>query len=186
LGAQTATATAGHTVDSFKDNQLTVTSTKYPFCASGATNSDTSLRSAATLIPFFQELSRLNLVVKNGAAMQYFVIWGNTTNIYTAQQLTQGVNLAADFADNPFCEPFRKVDEAVAAKQAYETKQIKEVFHSQEAQADMDKAVSTTEAERAPLAQAVADAMTPVTHTIVIRPVTSADLPTTPDKVLTP
>ena len=183
LGAQTATATAGHTVDSFKDNQLTVTSTKYPFCASGATNSDNSLRSAATLIPFFQELSRFNLVVKHGAAMQYFVIWGNTTNMYTAQQLDHGVNLAADFVDNPFCEPFRHVDESVAAKQAYETKQIKEVFHSKEAEADMDKAVSTTEAERAPLAQAVADAMTPVTHTIVIRPVTSADLRPSPDIV---
>ena len=65
LGAQTATASAGHSVESFNDNQLTVVSTKYPFCASGETNSDNSLRSGATLVPFFQELSRFNLVVKN-------------------------------------------------------------------------------------------------------------------------
>jgi len=181
LGAQTAAGTAGHTVDSFKDNQLTVVSTKYPFCAGGATNSDNSIRSAATLIPFFQELSRFNLVVKNAAAMQYNIIWGGTTNTYTSQQLASGVNLAADFVDNPFCESFRRVDEAVAAKQTFETHQIKDVFHSKEAKADMDKAVATTEAQHAPLAKAVADAMTPVTHTILIQAVTSANLPVAPD-----
>jgi lysophospholipase L1-like esterase len=181
LGAQTATATAGHTVESFKDNQLTVVSTKYPFCAGGDTNSDSSVRSGTTLVPFFQELSRFQLVVTNARAMQYNIIWGNTTNTYTSVQLAGGVNLAADFVDNPFCESFRRVDEAVAAKEAYETRQIKEVFHSKEGLADMDKAVETTEAERAPLAKAIADAMTPVRHTILIQAVTSANLPAAPD-----
>jgi lysophospholipase L1-like esterase len=181
LGAQTATATAGHTVQSFKDNQLTVVSTKYPFCGNGETNSDNSVRSAATLIPFFQELSRFNLVVKNGSAMQYYIIWGGTTNTYTVQQLASGVNLAADFVENPFCESYRRVDHAVAAKQDYETRQIKQSFHSKEADADMAKVVADTEAERAPLAQAVADAMTPVTHTITIEAVSSANLPVAPD-----
>jgi hypothetical protein len=171
LGAQTATATAGHTVESFKDGQLTVVSTKYPFCAGGDTNSDSSIRSGTTLVPFFQDLSRFVLVVKNAPAPQYNVIWGDTTNTYTSAQLAAGVNLAADFVDNPFSEPFKRVDQAVAAKQAYETRQIKQVFHSKEAQADMDKAVETTEAERAPFVQAIADAMTPVRHTIGIQPV---------------
>lgn len=186
LGAQTATASAGHSVESFKDNQLTVLSSKYPFCAGGETNSDSSLRSGATLVPFFQELSRFNLVVKNASAMQYFIIWGNTTNMYTSPQLAAGVNLAADFVDNPFCESFQRVDAAVKAKQEFETKQIKQVFHSQEARADMAKAVATTEAERSPLAQAIADAMTPVRHTILIRPVTAADLPAAPDLQILP
>ena len=171
LGAQTATATTGHTVESFKDNTLTVTSTKYPFCMSGETNSDSSARAGATLVPFFQELSRLKLVVKNASAAQYLVIWGNTTNTYTSAQLVEGVNLAADFVDNPFCESFKQVDQAVAAKQAYETKQIKQAFHGNEAKTDMDKVLQTTEAERAPLAKAIADAMTPVHHTIVIQAV---------------
>lgn len=181
LGAQTATATAGHTVESFKDNQLTVFSTKYPFCASGATNSDTSIRSGATLVPFFAELSRFELVVKNASAMQYDIMWGNTTNRYTAAQLAQGVNLADDFVDNPFCDPFRKVDEAVAAKQAYETHQIQKIFHGPEGHANLAKAVERTEAERAPLAQAIADAMVPVRHMILIQPVTAANLKTSPD-----
>jgi hypothetical protein len=171
LGAKTATATAGHTVESFQDNTLTVVSTRYPFCADGATNDDNSLRSGATLVPFFDDLSRFRLVLKNASSPLYQVIWGQTTNTYTADQLTAGVNLAADFVENPFSEPFKKVDEAVAAKQAYETKQIKQVFHSKEANADMAKVVETTEAERAPLAQAIADAMVPVRHTIVIQPV---------------
>jgi len=172
LAAQTATATPGHTVDSFKDNQLTVTSTKYPFCASGATNSIESVRSGATLVPFFQELSRFELVVKNGSATQYNIIWGNTTNTYTSVQLAQGVNLAQDFEDNPFCAAFNKVEEAVAAKEKFETRQIKDIFHGPVGKADMEGAVQTTEAERAPLAKAIADAMIPVQHTIVIQAVT--------------
>jgi lysophospholipase L1-like esterase len=182
LGAQTATASAGHSVESFKDNQLTVVSAKYPFCASGETNSDTSVRSGASLVPFFQELSRFNLVVTNAAALQYYVIWGSSTNRYTSAQLAAGVNLAADFVDNPFCDSFRRVDAAVKAKQEYETKQIKQVFHSQEAQADMAKAVENTESKRAPLAQAIADAMTPVHHTILIQAVNSANLPADSEK----
>ena len=181
LGAQSATATAGHTVESFKDNQLTVLSSRYPFCASGETNSDTSVRSGATLVPFFQELSRFQLVVKNATAMEYRLVWGATTNRYTAAQLAAGVNLAADFVDNPFCESFQRVDEAVKAKQEYETKQIKQIFHGPEGQTDMAKAVESTEAERAPLAQAIAEAMTPVRHTILIQPVTAANLPASPD-----
>lgn len=183
LGAQSATATSGHTVESFKDNTLTVVSTKYPFCGGGATNQDNSIRSGTTLVPFFQELSRLQLVVKNASAVQYHVIWGNTTNTYSAVQLAAGVNLAADFVDNPFCESYRRVDEAVAAKQAYETKQIKQIFHGPEGKADMAKAVATTEAERAPLAKAIAEAVTPVRHTIVIQPVTAAEIPTAPDLI---
>jgi hypothetical protein len=171
LGAQTATATAGHTVESFKDNELTVTSTKYPFCAGGETNDYNSIRSGATLVPFFQDLSRFQLVVTNASGPQYNVIWGTATNMYTSAQLASGVNLAADFVTNPFCESFKRVDEAVAAKQAYETKQIKEIFHGPVGHANLAEAVETTEAERAPLAKAIMDAMTPVRHTILIQAV---------------
>jgi hypothetical protein len=170
LGAQTATATSGHTVESFTNNQLTVVSTKYPFCAGGETNNDNSLRSGATLVPFFEELSRFKLIVRQAPVAQYQVIWGNTTNVYTSAQLASGVNLAADFVDNPFCEPFRKVDEAVKAKQDFETYQIKQVFHSQEAQTNMVAAVQKTEGDRAPLAVAIAAAMMPVRHTLTILP----------------
>jgi len=171
LGAQTATATAGHTVESFANNRLTVVSTKYPFCAGGETNRDDSIRSGTTLVPFFEELSRFRLVVSHAPAAQYQIIWGSTTNVYSSARLAAGINLAADFVDNPFCESFKRVDEAVAAKQAYETKQIKDVFHSNEARTDMAKAVNEAEAKRTPLAAAITASMTPVRHTLLIQPV---------------
>jgi lysophospholipase L1-like esterase len=171
LGAHTATGTAGHTVESFTGDQLNIVSTKYPFCASGEIDSDNSIRSGTTLVPFYEELSRFRLVISHASAAHYQVVWGNSTNTYSSEQLAAGVNLAADFRDNPFCDPFKRVDEAVAAKQAYETKQIKEVFHSPAAQADMEKAVVETETERAPLAAAIVATMQPVRHTIWIQPV---------------
>jgi lysophospholipase L1-like esterase len=169
LETQTAAATPGHNVESFINNELTVVSAKYPFCAGGETNRDSSIRSGTALVPFFEELSRFRLVL-NHARGDYQVIWGTTTNTYTSAQLATGINLAADFVENPFCDAFKKVDEAVAAKQAYETKQIKQIFHGDEGKADMDKAVERTEAERAPLASAISAAMVPVRHTLRILP----------------
>jgi len=69
---------------------------------------------------------------------------------------------------NPFSEAFKRVDEAVAAKQNYETQQIKGAFHGNEGKADMEKTAASTEAKRQPLADAVAAAFVPVTHTIRI------------------
>lgn len=166
LQANTATATSGHTINSFADNTINLTSTKYPFCAEGDTNSDDSIRSGATLVPFFQDLSRFDLIVTHAPAASYQVIWGDVTNIYTAAQLDNGVNLAQDFVKNPFSDAFAKVDDAVKAKQSYETKQIKNIFHGDEGKADINKAVADTEAVRTPLEDAIGAAMVPVTHTI--------------------
>ena len=60
------------------------------------------------------------------------------------------------------------MDEAVAAKQAYETRQVKMLFHGPEGAADMDMTVALTEKTRAPLAKAVKAAFVPVRHTIRI------------------
>ncbi len=171
LGAQSAQASAGHTVEEFKNGELTVTSTRYPFCATGETNSDNSIRSGMELVPFNQELNRFMLVVRGGTAADYEVIWGGDKRIYPAERLADGVNLAADFVLNPFSEPFRRVDDAVKAKQAFETTQIKGIFHGPEGKRDMEVAVQRTEVERAPLAAAVAAAVLPVRHTIRIQAV---------------
>jgi lysophospholipase L1-like esterase len=165
-----ATATAGHAVDSFTNSTLTITSRRYPFCATGATNQDNSIRSAMTLVPFNAELNRLKLIVNGGSAKNYAVIWGDETRDYSAAQLAQGVNLAEDFATNPFSTAFNKVDAAVAAKQKYETRQIKELFHGPEGKADLNATAELTEKARAPLADAIAPAFVPVTHTIRIEP----------------
>jgi len=170
LGAKQASVSAGHKLDSFKDDTLTITSSRYPFCATGDLNSDNSIRSGMTLVPFNQDLNRLMLVVKNGSAANYQVTWGSETRSYTAAQLAAGVNLAADFAVNPFSAAFDKVDAAVAAKQNYETRQIKELFHGPEGNTDANATAALTEAVRSPLAADIAKAFVPVTYAIRITP----------------
>lgn len=168
LAANQAEATAGHAVERWADNQLTLTSRRYPYCATGALDKDDSLRSGMTLVPFQQDLNRLLLVVRGGAAANYLITWGNQPRLYSAAQLAQGVNLAADFEVNPFSDSFRKVEAAVLAKQEYETKQIKSIFHGPEGKANLEAAVTKTEAERAPLAAAILAAFVPVTHVLKI------------------
>ncbi len=170
LAANKASATSGHTVDGFADNTLTVTSSRYPFCAAGTLDKDNSIRSGMTLVPFNAQLNRLELVVKGGHAANYAVTWGNETRTYSAAQLAAGVNLADDFAVNPFSEAFAAVDAAVAAKQKYETRQIKDLFHGPEGNADPDATAALTEKARQPLVEKIAAAFVPVTHTIRIQP----------------
>ena len=177
-------ASAGHVLVSAKDSEFTITSSRYPFCACVPADKaaasypvcekdnpakDNSIRSAMTLIPFNQELNRLTLKARNvKTGRSYKVTWGGESQTFTAYQLSHGINLAAEFPCNPFCEAFAKVDAAVAAKQAYETKQIKQAFRSPEVKTDMDGVVAKTESEREPLAAAIRAAFVPVTHTITI------------------
>lgn len=170
LAAHQASASSGHQVESFANNTLTLTSTRYPFCATGAVDKDNSLRSGMALVPFNADLNRLRLIVKNGSAANYAVTWGNETRTYSAAQLADGVNLAEDFAVNPFSEAFAKVDAAVAEKQKYETRQIKDLFHGPEGRADMNATAALTEEARDPLAEKIRNAFVPVKHTIRIEP----------------
>jgi lysophospholipase L1-like esterase len=148
----------------------TNTKPSYPVCGSDNLEKDSSIRSAMTLVPFNADLNRLTLVAKNGKRKNYKVSWGNESRTYTVDQLARGINLAAEFPENPFSEPFSKVDSAVAAKQAFETRQIKQAFRSDQAKADMEAVAAQTEKEREPLAEAIKAAFVPVTHTIKIEP----------------
>jgi len=198
LGSSQATASSGHEVLSAKDGEVQIKSSRYPFCATGELNKDNSLRSAMTLVPFNKELNRLTLIAKNGKAPSYKVTWGTESKTYSAAELAKGVNLADDFAVNPFSDAFKKVDSAVIAKQNYETKQIKQIFHDlvsgkyktveelkdeelkklfalkdDAGKFDRDAIAAETEKKRAPLAEAIKAAFVPVTHTIRIEAVTN-------------
>ena len=169
LAGGTARASGGHEVVAFKEGELQITSRRYPFCAAaGDVTRDNSIRSGMTLVPFNAELNRLLLVIRNGTATSYQVIWGPETKRYPAEQLAKGVNLAEDFVVNPFSLAFKKVDEAIGAKQNYETRQIKELFHGPEGHADREMTAALTEKVRSPLAAAIKTAFVPVTHTIKI------------------
>jgi len=175
---------SGHILVSAQEGEFKIKSSRYPFCAcvpagQGAASypvcekddpaKDNSIRSAITLIPFNEELNRLTLKADNvKAGRRYKVTWGSESKTFTADQLARGINLAAEFPCNPFCEAFARVDAAVAAKQAYETKQIKQAFRSPEAKTDMEGVAARTEKEREPLAAAIKAAFVPVTHMIKI------------------
>jgi hypothetical protein len=170
LKSNKAKASKGHEVVSARAGEFQIKSSRYPFCATGDAASDNSIRSAMTLVPFNEELNRLTLVAKGGKARNYKVTWGTTSKTYAAGQLAKGINLAEDFPVNPFSEAFASVDKAVAAKQSYETKQIKQIFRSPEAKADMEGTVAKTETDRAKLVAEMKSAFVPVTHTIRIDP----------------
>jgi hypothetical protein len=170
LSSDKATVSAGHELVSYHDGVLTVKSTRYPFCASGADDKPDSIRSGMALVPFNHDLNRLMLVVKHGKAANYQITWGATSHSYSSKQLAKGVNLAADFEVNPFSDAFKAVDEAVARKQEFETKQIKDLFHGEAGKADMEKTVTESEKDRAPLVAAIKEAFVPVTHTITVAP----------------
>jgi lysophospholipase L1-like esterase len=168
LASGKASASQGHVVESFRDGKLTLVSSRYPFCARGDLDDDGSLRSGMTLVPFAEDLNRFVLRVTGNLSGSYRVHWGDAAQEYSAEELARGISLPVDFPDNPFCDAFDKVDAAVAAKQAFETNQVKKIFHSREARADFAKVVAETEAERGLLAAAIANAIVPVKHTIEI------------------
>jgi hypothetical protein len=185
LRRNTMKVSAGHELLSAKDGQFEIRSSRYPFCAcepegqaaasypvcgKDDSASDNSIRSAMTLIPFNPDLNRLLLVVKHGPSAGCRITWGNQTKTFSSEQLARGVNLAAEFPDNPFCAAFAKVDAAVAAKQAFETTQIKKLFRSPEAKTQMETIAAQSEDQRTPLATAIKAAVVPVTHTIKIEP----------------
>lgn len=170
LTNNTATTTSGHAVTKSEAGEVALTSTRYPFCASGPFDKHNSIRSGMTLVPFMQDLSRFTLIATGGSAAKYSVTWGGESRTYSAEQLKAGVNLADDFQINPFSAAFKQVDDVVLKKQQYETEQIKKQFHGAAGKADIEKTVTETEAIRTPLAAAIAASVVPVSHTIRITP----------------
>jgi lysophospholipase L1-like esterase len=165
-----AKATAGHRILGARDGVVRIRSVRYPFCAPSADPAkDGSIRAGMALVPFNQELNRMTLHLSGATGASYDVTWGDATRTYTGAELAQGVNLAADFPSNPFDQAFARLDAAVAAKQAYETRQIKQLFHGDEGQLDPDGTAAFTERIRARLAARIRQAQVPVTHTIAVR-----------------
>jgi lysophospholipase L1-like esterase len=123
-----ATASAGHEVLSSSGGKVEIESRRYPFCFPGDAVSPSSTRSIVPFVPFQSELNRLTLVVKNLEASAAEVAWNGQAKIFAKADLERGVNLAAEFLDNPFIEAFVRVDELVARKQAFETPMVKNVI----------------------------------------------------------
>ncbi|NND96966.1 MAG: SGNH/GDSL hydrolase family protein [Pirellulaceae bacterium] len=178
LQSGTTMATKGHTVDSVAAGRATITSSQYPFCARGELNDDNSIRSGMTLVPLNRDLNRLTLKVTGLTSENAVVNWGDWSHKFSATELANGINLADQFVENPFFDAFERVDQAVAAKQAFETHQIKREFHKKGRGGGDDafeKLVAQTEAEREKLVEAIGDQFRPVTHTITVAPIAESE-----------
>jgi len=170
-----ALASAGHKILSFNAGVVEIESRRYPFCISGDPSKRESARSMLEFLPFNAELNRLMLVVK-GERGNIKVTWGNVSKVFSAVQLATGINLANEFPDNPFDEPFQMVGRAILEKQAMETNLIKTQVHnlpadrqSAEYQLGIEALVKQEKAANAKVAAAVE----PVRHTLKIEPADS-------------
>ena len=120
-----ATATGGHRVLGGKSGAFDIESTRYPFCFSGNEKDPNGTVSILQHFPFNQDLNRFTLVVTNLESDSANVTFGEATKKFSRQQLANGINLAAEFLNNPFVEPFNRVMNEVARKQGQETSMIK-------------------------------------------------------------
>jgi lysophospholipase L1-like esterase len=180
LAANKAEATAGHKVLSCAGGAVALESTRYPFCFFGDPASPNATRGVIEFLPFNEDLNRLMLVVKGAdAAARYNVTWGQATKEFTGADLAQGVNLAAQFLDNPFCQPFQKAEQAIRAQQNYETALTKVILHllptyrdlAPEENAALDRIAAKAIARDQELATASSAAVEPVPHTVKVEAV---------------
>jgi hypothetical protein len=178
LGKNEAQAAGGHKILSFKDGQAQVESSRYPFCFYGEPYSPDSTRGVLEFIPFNEELNRFMLIVKGLGSDKAKVTWGVESKVFARERLEKGINLAAEFLDNPFSEPFQKIEDKVAAQQLGEVALVKKQMNtigalremaSQEKEA-LDR-LSAVLVKRGQEARDVpAQAVAPVKHVIRIEP----------------
>ncbi|MGC3958074.1 MAG: SGNH/GDSL hydrolase family protein [Verrucomicrobiota bacterium] len=183
---------AGHKLLKSGDGGFTIRSERYPFCPGAPmglaadwypttgtetlTNSD-NIRSAMTLVPFNEELNRFMLTATNGTVSKYRVHWGKDSAVFSAEQLARGINLAAEFQNNPFATRFALIDSAVARKQDFETRQIKVLFRSSKERATMQDHIAQTETVLAEteelheaLEEVIEESYAPVVYRLKITP----------------
>jgi lysophospholipase L1-like esterase len=180
LAAGKVEGSAGHKVEKPSlggaARTVEVESTRYPFCTYGDPKSPSSARGVLEFVPFDQDLNRYTLVVKGLKGDKATVTWGTESKAFPAADLAKGVNLAAEFRDNPFAEPFKAVTAAVLKKQAFETPMVKTFLHGlpeferllPEEKETFGKLKSALFEKHKPMAAAVAESVKPVRHTIKI------------------
>ena len=164
-----ATATSGHQVLACAKGSLSLRSTKLPFSPGpGDATRDDSIRAGMALVPFDDELNRFVLKITSPTAAAYTVTWGTVSKNFTAEDLTKGISLAKEFDQHPLVPAFQAIWNAVAAKQAYETRQIKTLVHGPEGAADMEATIALTEKARAKLVEDLKNACKPADHELKI------------------
>lgn len=180
LKSNQAKATEGHKILSVSNGAVEVESTRYPFCFFGDPAKPESTRGVLEFLPFNEELNRFRLVATSiREDTKYKVTWGTITRDYSGAELGKGINLAADFLDNPFSESFRRCEEVIAKQQSFETTLTKSLLHElpnyrrylPEEKECLDQIVAGLGQKDKELAAASASSVKPVRHTLKIEPV---------------
>jgi len=118
------------------------------------------------------------LVVTHAPSDRMKITWGKQTKTYSANELAKGINLAAEFLDNPFSVPFAVVEKAVQEQQAFEVQAVKNLLHPlytwrelmPEFKATYDQMQQTLIRRCAELRDKARVAVVPVRHRIMIAP----------------
>jgi hypothetical protein len=135
----------------------------------GDVKKDDNIKAGQALNGFHEKLNRLTLKATGGTSANYQVTWGSETKTFSKEALAAGINLAAEFEGHPLAAAFEKIWKSVGAKQDYETRQIKTLFHGPEGAADIEATAALTEKVHTKLAAAVKDSYAPVDSVIKIQ-----------------
>ena len=116
---------AGQTATVAAPGRIEVESRRLPLClfddtAAAEGYPSVPCRYVLRCCPFEEELNRYVLRVRGLPNQPVRVTWGGRALVFTREQLEAGVNLAAEFPDNPFGPTMRRLDAAVWRKQVYE------------------------------------------------------------------
>ena len=179
LAGDKATATDGHKVLTAKGGVVEIESSRYPYCFSGDPKSPNATSGIIEFAPFNEDLNRFLLVVKSPGADKLKVTWGDKSKEFSAADLAKGINLAAEFIENPFSAPFAEVQQQIAQKQNMETGLIKNLIQNLPAYAAALPDAKDTVAQMGEALvkkdkvarEAVAGAVKPVKHTIKVEAV---------------
>lgn len=174
-------ATSGHQVLNATSNTIEIESTRWPFCFQGDEKSSSSTRSILPFTSFNSDLNQFTLKVRGLDAPSATVKWGGSQKVFTREQLSAGINLAAEFSESPFDAPFKKLLDAIASKQNFETYMIKTIitdFRSFPKEVAVDdeltKAMNVFRksflASQQQLDSVVQNSLVPVKHTLQITP----------------
>jgi len=174
-----AKVSKGHKLISSDKDSVTVESSRYPFCFFGDPNNPNSTSGIVQCFGFNQDLNRFVFVIENPPANTLRITWGDKSKVFPASTCKQGINLAAEFIENPFSEPFRKVEELLKKKQAFETVAVKQLLHTlpqwTNQLPEAKQAISQLKAHIIKKDQALRKAalsqFKPVRHTISVEPV---------------
>jgi len=177
LAADKAEATEGHKIITCADGTVDVESERYPFCFYGDPAAPGATRGVIEFLPFNEELNRFRLVVPGAeAAKRYQVTWGQASKEFAGTDLAAGINLAAEFLDNPFSEPFQRAEAEIRKQQGYETQLTKVLLHylpqyreaAPEETEAFDRVAAQAIARDQALAEASSAAVTPVRHALQV------------------